>query len=142
MISIFGIVSVAVALICVAIIVLHNRVMNKRTPVDEHLAALEDLLREKIENLYNTSHADSELRVLCGQCVDLDLNSMLKALPDIDIVADDLQTNDYEANQKIQETIAGLNQVIDEYNRFIIRNLPVNLMAQALGLTAEEPIKD
>lgn len=134
--------SVAVALICVAIIVLHNRVMNKRTPVDEHLAALEDLLREKIENLYNTSHADSELRVLCGQCVDLDLNSMLKALPDIDIVADDLQTNDYEANQKIQETIAGLNQVIDEYNRFIIRNLPVNLMAQALGLTAEEPIKD
>ena len=141
MISIFGIVSVVIALISVAIIVLHNRVMAKRTPVDTYLAELEDMLRDRIENLYHASHPDSELRDLCGQCVDLDLSNMLKALPDIDrACAAGSHIDEHAHPQGMGETIKALNQAIEEYNRFITGNLPVVLMAQALGLKVEEPV--
>ena len=139
MISIFGIVSVVVALISVAIIVLHNQVMSKRTPVDTHLEALEDLLRQYVEELYHTCHPDSELFDLCSQCVDLDFDSIVKALPDISRASEiDLYIDGHENIQAIQDTAEALNLAIEEYNNFITGRLPGKLMALVLGLTAED----
>ena len=138
MISIFGIVSVAVALTSVVILALHNRVMSKRAPVDEYFAALEALLRDKIEDLYQASQPDSRLHSLCGQYIDLDLNEIIKALPEID------RANFAEIiieEQAIHEAANALNQAIEAYNRFITGSLPVVLMAHILALTAEEPVK-
>jgi len=142
MISVFGIISVAVAVVSVVSIMLHNRVMKMRAPVDAYLAALEDLLRERIDTLLRESFADSELRRLCGNAVDLELNEMIKALPDIDRAASlDMHTAEQENAIAIRETTEALNQAIEEYNRYITGSLPVVLMAQALGLETEDILR-
>jgi len=164
MISIFGIVSIVIALISVVAIVLHNRVMNKRTPVDTYLEELEVLLRDRVEMLHGSAAPGSRLRSLCDQCTYLDFESILEALPDVNEALDDAKEagdliisgsfkDDFEAAaaenitftaidenaQKIQETITALNQSIENYNSFIASRLGV-LMAQILGLEAEDPV--
>jgi len=142
MISVFGVVSVAVALISVAVIVLHNRVMSKRAPVDMYFAQLEVLLRDRIEMLYHASPPDSELRHLCNQSIDLDVNSIIKALPDIDrATAVELHIHEQENIQAIKESTEALNQAIEEYNRFIVSSFPIILMARVLGFADEEFIQ-
>ena len=160
MISLFGVISVVIALISVAVIMLHNQVMRKRTPVDTYIDALEALLRKRVEALYHASHPDSELHALCAECVDLDFDSIVKALPDIDRAfaeeaeylnldesewnesqppTMDIDATDLSKNtQAIQETTEALNQAIEVYNSFITGRLPVVLMALTLGLTTEE----
>jgi len=142
MISIFGIISVVVAIISVAVIVLHNRVLNKRAPVDAYFSELEDLLRGRIEALLHAGPPDSELRRLCSHAVDLELSDMIKALPDIDRACLDLHIEDEPENiQTVQDTIIALNQSIEVYNRFIAGSLPVVLMARVLALTIEESVE-
>jgi len=141
MISIFGIISVIIALISVTVIVLHNRLMLKRSPVDSYLAELEDLVREKIESLYHESRPDSELRALCAQCIDLDLNGMMEALPEIEVAqAEELSPDENTGNHTISETVEALNQSIHKYNRLITGSSPMRLMARVLALTLENPI--
>ena len=137
MISIFGVISVVIAILSVATIVLHNRVMGKRTPVDTHLAALEDLLRERIEILYQTSYPDSELYTLCTQCIDLDFNDIIKALPHIDRASFDCEEVHTDNAKAISETTAALNHAIEEYNKYITGRFPAVFMASILGLTTE-----
>ena len=165
MISIFGIISIMIVMISVAAMVIHNRVMKKRTPVDTHLAELEDLVRDRVEMLYRCSRPGSELRALCDQYIDLDFESIQKALPDIGMAFDDaweagnlitdapfkedsasaadhnitIATLDNNA-QAIQETTAALNQAIDSYNDFITNRPHDILMAHVLGLTTVEPL--
>jgi len=141
MISIFGIASVVVALASLAVILLHNRIMNKRAPVDAYFAELDDLLRDRIENLYHSSSPDTKLHDLCSQYMDSSLSDMITALTEIDrAVAAELHTEEHETAQTIYEAIAVLNQSIDEYNRYIAGSLPVALMAQVLGLAMVEPV--
>ena len=157
MISIFGIISVLVAFFSIAAIVLHNRVMSKRTPVDTYLTQLEDLLRDRLVALYHLSPHDSELHDLCDQYMDLDLSAIAGALPDIHRASKaDLHINapeEWEAQESsdrletlaqnaeaIQETAAALNQAIQVYNGFITGRPPMAAMAYILGLTVEEPI--
>ena len=144
MISIFGIVSILIALLSIAAIVLHNQVMNKRAPVDTYLAELEDLLRDRIEILYHTSSQHTELHVLCDQYIDLDMPAMLKALPYIHRAAYDADlhtsTTITQNAEVIQETTAALNQAIEAYNGFITGRPPMAAMAFILGLTTEDPV--
>jgi len=164
MISIFGIISIAIAVLSVVAIVLHNRVMGKRTPVDTLSAELESLLRDRVEMLHQYSRPGSELRELCDMCIDLDLESMLKALPEIGRAFDDEREagnliisepleeypeaamDNYVSmakldnnTQAIQEATLSLNQAIDAYNDFITNRFPAVFMAQILGLNTEEP---
>ena len=139
MISIFGVVSVITAVTSITIIVLHNRLMLKRTPVDTYAAALEDLIRERIEGLYHTSPPESELHDLCSLYVDLGLNDMIMALPEIDRACESSLLDD-ESASAIQETTEALNQAIQDYNNLITNNLPMKLLAQVLTLTTELPI--
>ena len=155
MISMFGIISVVVALISIAIIVLHNRVMIKRAPVDTYSAALEDLLRQRIEVLIHACRIDTELYALCHKCVDLDLYAMAEALPDIDracvmdLHEEDDDTEEYapvdwewltDNSQAIEENAAALNQAIEEYNNLVTGSIAGRMMALILGMTAEEPL--
>ncbi|MCL2405437.1 MAG: hypothetical protein FWC92_07820 [Defluviitaleaceae bacterium] len=143
MISIFGIISIVVALFSVAIIVLHNRLMAKRTPVDSYFTQLETLVRDRIEHLCHASTPDAELHTLCIQYVDMDIESMIRALPDIEHAHEaNLQASDdaipaiHETIiETINETIEALNQAINEYNSLITGNILMRLMAQALALT-------
>ena len=163
MISIFGIVSMITVLVSVAAIVLHNRIMGKRAPIDTQLAALEDLLRNRVEMLYHYSRPGTELHALCDLYMDLDLESILQALPDIGRAFDDAieagnliireplddnptPTSDnyvtmakLEDNaQAIQEATITINQAIKSYNNFITSRPLEMLMARILGLTVEE----
>ena len=139
MISIFGIASISVAVASVVFIMLHNRVINKRAPVDAGFAALEDLLRGRIEALLSTSEPGSGIHQLCGDVVDMELHEMIKALPEIDRAVElELHIDDDGNMAEIYEAIVALNLVVEEYNRYITGSLPVVFMAQILGITTEE----
>ena len=166
MISIFGIISITVAILSIAAIVLHNRVMGKRAPVDTYLAKLEELAHDRIEMLYQYSRPGSELRELCDEYIDQDLESILKALPEIDrafddekeagnlvisepLVEDDPDTDadEYvtmaglESNANaIRETTVALNQAIEIYNDYITTRPLEKLMAMVLGLSVEDAL--
>ena len=140
MISAFGIISIAIALASVTIIVLHNRLMLRRTPVDSYMAALEELLRESLERLFNASPPGSDLQNLCGNCMDLGLNDIIQALPDISRACTPGLCDEQEKLHAIRETAEALNQAIRDYNSLITGSLPMKLMAQALSLTTEEAI--
>ena len=145
MISMFGIVSIVIVLVSAAAIVLHNRIMKKRAPVDMYLEELEEQLRKRVEMLYHASPRDSDLYSLCDQCIDLDLSGLLNAMPDIDTALEDYPpTSDDEISaleentQAIQSTEQALNQAIESYNDFITRPIAGRFMALVLGFETEE----
>ena len=167
MISVFGIVSVVVALLSVAAIILHNRIMRKRTPVDTHFAELEELLRIRVEMLHDISTPGSSLQGLCDECVTLDVGSMLNALPYINTAFDcekeaEMPSHDESPEEDEEEDFASaditvatleenteainaateaLNQAINDYNSYIASSRPVTIMALILGLKAEKTIE-
>jgi len=141
--SIFGLISLFIALVSVSVIVVHSRVMRKRAPVDIHFAALEELLRARIEMLYDTSPPDSQLNEICATCVDLDYDTMVGALPSITAnMEDEPPSEDIEANStEIQTTIEALNAAIETYNEAITKKPSAALMAMALGLKTLEAVE-
>jgi len=142
--SLFGFVSLFIVVISIAAIVLHNRVMKRRAPVDVHLEELEELLRRRVEILYTLSQVDTKLRDLCIQCVDLDFETIANSIADINEAYNQEQSSDsqcLEENwQKINDTTTALNNAIEAYNTFISKNPSGATMAQILGITKEEPI--
>jgi len=149
MVSIFGFVSLFITIVCVAAIVLHSKVMRRRAPVDTHMAQLEDLLRLRVEIMYNLSPVDSPLHELCAQCVDADFANIMATLPSItetyqqayrDATWDEIHNDLQENTESIEETITNLNQVIEKYNNYITANSSGMTMAWILGLSTEEPL--
>jgi len=141
--SIFGLISLFVALVSVSVIVVHSRIMRKRAPVDIHFATLEELLRVRIELLYNASPQDSELNEICATCVDLDYDTIVSVLPSIKAnMEDEPPTEDMEANTTdINSTIEALNTAIETYNEAITKKSSAALMAMALGLETLETVE-
>jgi len=122
----------------------HSRVMGKRAPVDVLYAKLEDLLRERIELLYDAAPQDSELFGICESCVDLDYNAMVSALPAIILSMDDaaVGSEDLDNNAiEITTTVESLNTAISVYNETITRKPSAALMAMALGLGEEDSVE-
>ena len=148
MISLFGGISVAVAAVSVAIILLHNRVMSRRSPVDEYLYELEEALRQRADLLYDISAPDTELRALLDEYADRDFAHLLYAMPYIeDALAEENPETDAAAQdvldktaRAVDENMAALDKAIEKYNAFITTRRIEGLMAKVLGLTVEEPI--
>jgi len=166
MVSLFGFVSLFIALVCISAIVVHYRIMRRRAPVDLLILELENLFRTRIEILYNLSTPHSLLRNLCDQYIDTNLASLLDALPDIieayentsdteEVFLEDgeeessqINNEDYEAYTKAleenynttEDAIASLNKKIEDYNNFITKGVSNILMAKVLGLSEEETI--
>jgi len=57
--------------------------MKRRTPVDLYKIELEELLRHQLEMLYFVSPIGTALHDLCNECIDLELDGILKSMPDI-----------------------------------------------------------
>ena len=163
MISMFGIISIAVALVSILAIVLHNRVMKRRTAVDYLTEELETLLRDRLGMLHRYSRPGTQLRELCDVYMDLELESILFALPEITaafedakeagslVISEPLEEEPeqpeasyvsmarLESNaDAIFEKTEALNQAIEVYNAFITHRLPEGLMARVLGLEVQE----
>jgi len=126
--SAFGFISLFVVVLCIAIIILHYRIMKKRAPVDVHFSELEELLRERVEILYKIN--PTGLYELYNQSATLDLEGLLNTLASFEVEHDSL-TDNTEAITKIKEALA---QAISDYNSFITANPHTSLMAKILGL--------
>ena len=163
MVSLFGFVSLFIALVCISAIVVHYRIMRRRAPVDLLIAELESLFRTRLEILYNLSAPQSLLRSLCDQYIDMDLSSLLDALPEIveafenssdsgEVFLEDAKEESIkadsedcarmealEANYKaVEDAIVALNKKIENYNNFITKGVSNILMAKVLGLSEED----
>ena len=146
--SAFGFVSIFIAVLSIAAIVLHYRVMRKRSPVDNALAQLEDLLRQRVEAILDTSDEDTELFALCSQVVDMDYAALFGAVPDIEnALWETIEAGEHvpmdvlsENAHAIQAGTEALNQAIVEYNHIITAKPSGVLMALILGLAVEEPV--
>jgi len=144
--SLFGFISLFIVVVSVAVIILHYRLMKRRAPVDVHFGQLEELLRHWLENLYQESPEGSELYYLCGQCIDLELNGLLSAAPQIVEAYNHAAYSETEPQDQnaeiaaIRETIKALNLSIAAYNAFITKSPAAALMALVLGLKTVEPV--
>jgi len=145
MISIFGITSIFIVIVSVAVIILHNRIMKRRTPVDTYLAELEELIRQRMEMLYSIAIPGSELHELCTHYIDLDFNSLLHAYPDITNAYDHAEekysttpTALEENAEAMHTTTQALNKAIETYNNYITKSPTEAAMAKILGLKKEE----
>ena len=147
MISIFGITSIFIAIISIAVIILHNRIMKRRTPVDIYMAELEELVRQRMEMLYKISTPGTDLNQLCANYIDLDFNAILDVLPDINDafnISEEKHTTDTTALDEnadiINKTTDTLNQAIKYYNDYISKSPTEIAMAKILGLEEVEPV--
>ena len=149
MISLFGGISIAVAAVSVSVILLHNRVMKRRAPVDYYLYELEEALRQRADMLYDISAPDTELRKLLDIYIDQDFARLMLAMPDIESAltaetlppeADAAQDVLDKTARAVEENMAALNKAIEAYNVFITTRPIEGLMAKVLGLTVEETI--
>ena len=124
MISFFGIISVVVFTASVAAMVLHFNVMKRRAALDNALAQLDDLLRERLELLYETE--SNEIRKQCEAAAALETRELLRHFP--------APYNDETAN-----ATEALNTAIETYNVYIA-TFPAKQMAAVLGLAQEKKV--
>jgi len=132
--SLFGFLSLFIALLCVAIIILYHRIMSRRTPVDMYFAQLEDLLRDKAELLYKldpTKYGD-----LYDKSLVLSIEDLLSALHDINEEHESLAEN----ASTLIKTKESLLKAVDDYNAFITSNPHTILMSKILGIEVIEKV--
>ena len=149
MISALGIASLAVLLFCVGALILHFRVMQKKSRVEGHFADLDNLLRDRLELVMDlcadSTPGEVELAALCESYVDGDVRDIIKALPKLRKAIDSFEeifaSDEYIHNTgALEDAAQDYNAALDTYNGFIA-NYPGKLMAQALGLAPEKPLK-
>jgi len=71
MISIFGVVSMVVLLMCVAALALHFRVLGKRSAMDDAMAKFDELLRDRLESfieLVDVTERDIDVDAFYALC--------------------------------------------------------------------------
>ena len=147
MVSIFGVASIMVVIVSIVVIILHNRIMKRRAPVDIMFDELEELMRQRLEMMYEISVPGSELHELCHYYIDLDFDTVLSVYADICEAYDNAEERYEVAPTAMDENWAGirlstetLNKAIQEYNAFITKSPSEMMMARVLGLKAAEPI--
>ena len=147
MISVFGVTSIFIVMVSVTVIILHNRIMKRRTPVDIYVAELEDLIRKRMEMLYEISIPGTKLHELCTYYIDLDFDTILNGLPEIthaythaDERYETAPTALDENTTTIQQTTNSLNHAVKDYNDFITKSPTEVMLAKILGLETHPTI--
>ncbi|MCL2386988.1 MAG: hypothetical protein FWC89_05470 [Defluviitaleaceae bacterium] len=139
-ISIFGVVSFLILVVSVGALILHNKIITRRAAVDEALAAVDNLLHEQLETLYETAitHPDSQdFLELCEDYAALQTRELLIALPELqEEAAHFLPPPEDEKKEALTQAVKTLNTAIDIYNAFITK-FPAQLMASILTLEQE-----
>lgn len=128
MISSFGAVSILIFLASVGVMILHFKVMRRRGAADEALAALDDLLRERLETLFET--AAPEIREKCQALAALETRELFDAIQKIE-----------NTPQETEKAIAAYNEKISEYNAYI-EKFPARAMAVVLGMKKEITLQE
>ena len=144
MISTFGIISFIVVLVCVNALVLHFKVMKRRTSVDENFVVLDNLLREQLEILYASAEAVSEaasVREMCEALAERDTHKLFRALPNLKKEADIFfHTEELsEISSETEQAVANYNAATETYNEFI-EKFPASAMASILALPIAKPV--
>jgi len=126
MISILGIFSAVILLLCVTVLAMHRTMLKYRAPVDESLAQLDDLLHERL--------------ALLGYDTDGDIQDMWHVLSTItDDMAQDAALQ--ENTMALAAAIQAYNASLGPYNAFISR-FPGCLIADMTGLVIETPLQE
>ena len=150
MISALGVVSLTIVLFCVGALILHFRVMQKKSLVDDQFAILDNSLRDRLELMMDlcvgSTPDENELIALCESYVDGDVKDIIKALPKLRKASAGLQemfeSNEYYLSNTaaLEDTVQNYNAALSVYNVFIAQ-FPGKLMAQTLGLAPEKPLR-
>jgi len=129
----------------VSAMVLHFKVMKRRGAVDESLAVLDNLLRERIEIIYEMTEGapeTDELREKCAEFSAYDTRRLINSIFEIDEAAEILTEDRNFLDENIIETEqarAAFNDIINAYNAYIAI-FPARIMAFFLGLSQEKMI--
>jgi hypothetical protein len=137
MFSVFGIISIIVFLISVRFLVLHYQVMKKRGAADEKLAALDNLLRERLEIVYEQTENlpdTQELRELCEIFSAYETKKLIKSINRLNKAIEIIPEESLAVNITETEQATDIfKQSAAEYNAYIAA-FPANFMAYILGL--------
>ena len=114
-ISFIGIASIIILLPCVALLAMHRVLLKYRAPIDEHLATLDELLREQLEGL--------------GYDASGDLHDLLDSEAYDEIAHD----------PALAAAVQAYNDSLPPYNHFVSR-FPGKLMAGITGLAPEDAL--
>ena len=149
MISLFAIISLSILIISITILVLHFKLLKLRGEVDDNFSALDILLRDRLDILFEIGQESPEGQALCTLCEDYDNSptiKILKALPELKnqfksiINSDEGKKNLEENEQEIELTIETYNKSIIKFNAHI-SIFPGIVMACLVGLKQEKPVE-
>jgi hypothetical protein len=107
--------------------VLHFRVLKRRGAVDDALAALDDVLRAQLENMYESAETE-ELRETCEALSEYETRKLYKSLRKI---SKDLS--------QAEAAVSTLNEAIEKYNAYAAK-FPAKIMLAILALPVEKKI--
>ena len=169
MISIFGAISLVVLVVCVAALVLHFRVLKKRSQIDDAMSRFDELLRDRLEmyiDLAEDIPGDfEEIENLCESYVFAETRQIIKSWAKIERAVAPLKTakdkkealtqmNREETRQleepslqsKLSENAKEIDAMVRDYNDGVvvynenISRFPGKIVALAVGFTAAKPM--
>ena len=138
MISFLGIFAAIIFLASASALILHNKVLTRRGAVDDTLAALDAVLRERLDIIYENAVLQNagEICALCESFFALETRRLLEAFGQIKMENAEVLAEIYAETDK---AIAEFNAAVTEFNAYIAK-FPANAMAFILGLGKENTI--
>jgi len=143
MISTLGIISLIILLVSVGAVWLHFKVLKQRGALDDSLAVLDVLLRDRLDIFFEITDTCPEadaLYELCEISFAAPTRQVLEVLPELDRFAGlyiSMQKEALAANiEEIKRAVEAYNDILLRYNAFIAA-FPWRLVAHVLGLEEE-----
>ena len=145
MISIFGAMSLVVLIVCVAALVLHVRVLKKRSRVDDAMAEFDELLRDRLEiylDLAGDAQGDFEdIENICESYVLAETRQIIKSWAKIEKSVAPLKS-EINKNEALAQNAKDIDAMVRAYNNNVavyndsIAHFPGKIIALAVGFTA------
>ncbi|MCL2217910.1 MAG: hypothetical protein FWB91_12965 [Defluviitaleaceae bacterium] len=156
MIPVFGIISLFVLIGSLGVLFLHYRLLLKRGILDDGLKRLDELLRIRLEIIYEIAEDLEDGSEIKEQCIEYSgkrARETIKALPRIhkaiaaaihDSTDDDSPSTEIkealaENAQEIKQATEGYNNALVKYNAYVNKS-PGQIIALMVGLKPEKAI--
>ena len=156
MVSLFGTLSIIVFLICAGTLVLHSKLINKRSNTEVFFSNFDNLLRERLE-LYidlvedleetDTAFNGTEIFDICESYLTAEIRQIIKAWVKIDKATNQIKS-EIEKNEALTTNGKEIAFAIKAYNDNTalynnnIKKLPWNIIAFAVGFKELKPIRE
>ena len=140
MLSLFGIISLVVLVMCITILIIHTRVLNSRNALDVAFALFDELLRTRLELIIEI--APQDLQDICDQYTMAQTQQIIKSWQKIkkatNVIKEELEKNEaLTANaEEISIAVKAYEECVLKYNRQI-SSFPGKIVALLVGFKAE-----